>query len=202
LSRDKNAPAGTPGYGAPPLPSDLQVFGPRSPMGDKCELVMATVEGGGEVTGGEAVVFVELPSAKVLTRVSIFCAPIAGSVNPMENTTAAILAGTWSLWAALLTETKFGGRAGNFFPTRNVVGTRAAPLNIPTDTGLWGFEFEIQTAAASRLRLLLTEIESGASDDYEIRAQVTYQSIVAMSPQEWGKFIERAGIKGAASFVG
>lgn len=202
MSRDKNAPAGTPGYNAPPLPSDLQTFGPRSPMGDKCELVICTVESGGEETAGLGVAYVEVPSAKVLTRVSIFAAPTDGDANPMVDDSDGVIIGTWGLWAALLTRSKLLGNAGNFFPTRNVIGTKAAPLQIPTDPGLWGFEFEIQTAAASRIALRLNEISTGGPDNYDIRAQVTYQAIVPMSPQEWGKFIEKAGIIGNSAHVG
>lgn len=199
---DKNAPAASPGYITPPLPSDLQIFGPESQGGANCEVVMATVEGGGEETGGITVAFVELPSAKVQARISIFAVPTTGSDNPMVDDSDGVIVGTWGLWAPLLTRAKFGGRAGNFFPTRNVIGTKAAPLQIPADPGLWGHEFEIVTAQAGRLMLRLNEIATGGTADYQIRAQVTYQAIVPMSPQEWTRFCDRAGISASANHVG
>jgi hypothetical protein len=192
-----------PGYGAPANTPALQILGPHSgPKGnqrDKCEVVLMTVGAAGEESGGICFGWVTVPSAKVRARISVFAVPTeaaAGNDNPMVDDSDGVINGQWGLWAVLVTRSGGGiGATGAYFPTENIVGTKASPLQIPTDPGLWGHEFEIETAAASVLMLRVDGVSTEGAANYQIRAQVTYQAIEPMSPEEWREFVDNAGIR-------
>jgi len=134
---------------------------------------------------------VKVPDPSIQVRVSLAIAPKT-VVTPDESAnTVSLGTTTATVWATL--RTRAVANQPLFLPTRNIIGTGAAPLSIPTDTRLWGYEFEI-TTVGQNIRGVLTVGAGTATAAYEWHLVVDYASVEEISDEEWKILVNMCGI--------
>lgn len=179
-----------PGYPAF-QPASYQVVGPeQDPSLDKI-LCRAPA---GETTDTPSIVFlVATPNVRMRTRVAISLEPVGTTVNVDAQAYTAVVAAAADLWVASKTLSR--GPRVKAPPTRNIVGTAAAPLAIPTDTRLWGYEFELETAGELLRGYFVPPASDAGSPGYTWRVQVRYEAVGArLSAEEWNQFRGQYGL--------
>jgi hypothetical protein len=184
--------ANQPGYRAF-LPGSYQVVGP----GDVPDLdkILCTGPAGATVNQPPIDFVVKTPNVRCRTRVAITLEPQGASAVDVDTQPYTTFAdnGPATLWVAAKTISR--GARRKSIPTRNVVGTGAAPLSIPTDARLWGYEFEIETAGEELHGRFVPPTTVGApAEGYTWRVQARYESVVRLSDQEWNQFLGRFGV--------
>lgn len=139
---------------------------------------------------------IKVPDVKCHVRAVLAISQASGTAIDPKAAVHTGVTGTnaTTLWVCTLSQLKAEFNASLLPPTRNVVGTGAAPLAIPTDTRLWGYEFEIETAAETLRGLLAVSGAAPATLQYRWHLQVYYQSIEMLSDIEWKKMVEMMGI--------
>lgn len=134
---------------------------------------------------------VNVPDPSIQARIALAIAPKT-AVTPDESAnTVSLGTTTASLWVAL--RSRAVATQPLWVPTRNLVGTAAAPVVIPTDTRLWGYEFEI-TTVGQNVRGVLTVGAGTATAAYEWHLVVEYASIEPIPDDEWRALVTMAGI--------
>jgi hypothetical protein len=140
---------------------------------------------------------VKVPDCRCRTRVvvAIGAGPGAAIFDP-NNAEHTVLTNTQTatLWMALRTRIDDAGGA-RYTPTRNLVGTGLAPLAIPTDTRLWGWETEIETIGDDIWGVLQVTGGAIASSPYQWHVQVGFNAVGSeLTTDEWEKFMTKKGI--------
>lgn len=135
---------------------------------------------------------IKIPDPSVQLRVALAIAPKTAVTPDASANTASLGTTTATLWAYL--RSRAVSNQPLFLPTRNVAGTGAAPLAIPTDTRLWGYEFEIATVA-QMLRGELIVGAGTATAAYEWHLICEYASIEPMTDAEWKALVNVMGIQ-------
>jgi hypothetical protein len=134
---------------------------------------------------------VKVPDPSVQVRVSLAIAPKTAVTPDDSASTVSLGTTTATLWATL--RTRAVANQPLFVPTRNIVGTGAAPITIPTDTRLWGYEFELVTVGQN-IRGVLTVGAGTATAAYEWHLVVDYASVEEISDEEWKILVNMCGI--------
>lgn len=180
-----------PGYLAY-LPSSYQFLGPEQDQ--LLDQIICSNPANAADNDGFAEFWVKTPNVRCRTRVSFVLEPNDVSVDPNTALNTVILDGTGLLWAAEHERTRSG--RPQMSPIRNVVGTGATPLAIPTDTRLWGFTFEVETNGQE----LYGQFTPPAIKDTPAAASlwhilVRYESVQRLSDEEWNQFKQRYGLR-------
>lgn len=134
---------------------------------------------------------VKIPDPSVQVRLALAIAPKTPISTDASVNAAALGTTGATLWTTL--RSRAVSNQPQFIPTRNLVGTGAAPITIPTDTRLWGFEFEVSTVGQN-VRGELAVTAGTATAAYEWHLIVEYASIENMSDAEWRALANMAGI--------
>jgi hypothetical protein len=145
--------------------------------------------------------WVRTPQVRCRVRVVVFAKPDqpAGVGNPtaadpdadpITDMYVANVSGELGLlWVA---EHERGNGSGlKASPVRNVVGTAAAPLSIPTDARLWGYAFEVETNGTELYGEFTppNNAVGGALCPSRWHVVVRYESVVPVSDEEWNQFL-------------
>lgn len=195
-SRYDEAEKNRAGYGNYTTPR-YQSFGPKE---DKSlDRVLLSIGDAGVDEERYSPFEIIVPDVKCRVRVD-FAIEAGGSGDIMmaENTLVLGAAGL-RLWAALRarpqSESAGSGQAfGTSPPVQNLVGTGGAPLAIPTDTRLWGYGFEVETAAEDIAGWVRT-VPGAEAGPFRLHLIVRYNSLERMSPEEWKQLVGRCGIR-------
>lgn len=197
--RDPSPLPRTPGYGPDTfLPSSYQQIGPKQL--DKLQAVLARYENGQPVNlVGEIHAMARTPSVRCRTRLTWVMENLrqppdtytGGGGDPKFNdSTTARGAAPPTLWAASIVPTRSLARAPS--PVRNLVGTRGAPLSIPTGPELWGFDLNVETFGEvifSKFNVLNAGLNRV---QWTLVAQ--YASVERLTAEEWQQAISNIGI--------
>jgi hypothetical protein len=179
-----------PGYGSY-LPGSYQLVGPRE---DQALSVVLAVAAAGATTNNPSIPFhVRTPNVRVRTRVVVVYEPIGSSVDVDSALYTAALASAGSLWVALKTGTR-SNRTKNP-PTRDIVGTGASPLAVPTNTRLWGYDFEVETNGEELLGVFVPPDCAAGNPGGQWTLAVFYESVERLSKEEWNQFVQGYGIE-------
>lgn len=183
--------ANKPGYLAY-LPGSYQVLGPEQDQG--LHKILATAPASASDNDGPVEFWVKTPNVRCRTRVAFVLEPDDVAVDPNAVANTVILDGTGLLWVVEKERTRAGKPQTS--PVRNVVGTGAAPLAIPTDTRLWGFVFELETNGQELYGQFTPPaiIETPASAS-KWNLIVRYESVERLSDEEWNQFRGRYGAR-------
>lgn len=183
----------TPGY-MKYAPATYQVYGPDEDF--TLDKVIALMPAGG-AQGPLTEFWVKTPIVRCRTRVVVFVEPVlagAGSVDVKSQVNTTVLGTLPTLWVVEQVVSKGDKRA--YPPVRNIVGTGAAPLAIPTDSRLWGYAFELETAGTDLYARLQLQPLSGASPtSANWRVQVRYESVERLTQAEWSRFLGQMGLR-------
>lgn len=134
---------------------------------------------------------VKIPDPSVQVRISLAIAPKTAVAPDDSANTVSLGTTTATLWATL--RTRAVANQPLWVPTRNLIGTGAAPITIPTDTRLWGYEFEIVTVGQN-VRGVLTVGAGTATAAYEWHLVADYASVEEISDEEWKILVNMCGI--------
>ncbi|MDD5367329.1 MAG: hypothetical protein PHR30_18500 [Gallionellaceae bacterium] len=141
---------------------------------------------GGPLQAGDANFVVPTPDARCRTKISVvFSADVGGAAPAVADPMLASLPAGNTLW---LVYRELSG-SGTRTPVRNLAGTRAAPLAIPTDAGLWGYEDQIETAGDEVFGKLHL-VPLGYIGRVQLR--VRYAAMEPMSQAEWSNLVDKA----------
>jgi hypothetical protein len=120
------------------------------------------------------------------TRVVLALVPLATDVDPNTAVNTAIIVGAGTLWAAI--RQRVQEDTPQPVPTRNLVGTKAAPVAVPTDPGLWGFEGEWETAGEELyFSFVPPNAKVGNTRGAAWHAIVYYEAVQRLSDEEWNQ---------------
>lgn len=134
---------------------------------------------------------IRIPDPSVQVRIALAIAPKTAIITDANVNTASLGTTGATLWATL--RSRAVSNQPQYIPTRNIVGTGAAPLVIPTDLRLWGWEFEV-TTVGQNVRGELTVTAGTATAAYEWHLIAEYASVEPMSDAEWRALANLAGI--------
>lgn len=180
------------------LPASYQVLGPEQDQA--LDKVLATNPASAADNDGNVQFWVKTPNVRCRTRVAIVLEPDDVAVDPNNDPSTVILESSGglpvggSLWVAEKERTRNGRPQTS--PVRNVVGTGATPLAIPTDPRLWGYVFEIETNGQELYgQFVPNPIKVDPASASKWHLVVRYESVVRLSDEEWNQFKGRAGIR-------
>lgn len=185
--------SGTGGKGGSATTRRYQRYGPQ----DSADLDRAIIFVGAATAPSASSAFeIRIPDVKCHLRVVLALSQASGAaIDPAQAVHTGVTgANTATLWVASRSQLKAEFNANLLPPTRNIVGTGATPLTIPTDTRLWGYEFEIETAAETLRGLLAVTGGAAATAAYRWHLQAYYQSVEMVTDDEWIKMIQMMGI--------
>lgn len=173
-------------------PACFQQVGPK----DDPALTALLVDYQGEGDdSGEARFRVRTPNVNLLTRVTLILQPNNGEgLNTAADDSDEIIdpAGDLpALWVASRMPA-FGVSGSQTPPVRDVVATRPAPQGIPTNVGLWGFDFSLQTFGEELYGVLA--IASRPLGLAQWRINVQYNSVERLSLEEWERARQSMGL--------
>lgn len=138
------------------------------------------------------------PDVKVRTRVVLAIEQGNTGAAPIDPVSAGpsgvVGANAFALWLAGRQRLFASGFPFLLPPTRNLVGTAGSPLTIPTDARLWGFEVEFETAGEEIYGVLSVSDAAPATRPYRWHLITNFESVDMLTPAEWQKITERAGI--------
>jgi hypothetical protein len=129
---------------------------------------------------------VRTPNVRMRTRVVLALVPTASTVDTNTAAVTTILdpAPNGKLWGAIVQ--RVADNTLRAVPTRNIEGTKAAPTPIPTDTGLWGWELEIETCG-DNLQFIFTPptAKLGNTVAAAWHVLVNYEAVQRLTDEEW-----------------
>lgn len=133
---------------------------------------------------------VPTPDARVQVRVAITISPaVPGPEIPYDVTFGGL--NSTGLWLAAAVR----DANGQFIPVTNIVGTRAAPLSIPTDVSEMGYSQTILTDADVLIGELTVEAQTGEIGSLIQRWELVcrYQPVsgALFSEPEWRQIVAR-----------
>jgi hypothetical protein len=194
VSNCKNCGHEVPNYGTEYLPPSNQQLGHRD--WEQLSKILVRYDNAlPVVASGVVVARVLTPSVRCRTRLTLILDNIeelpGAAADPVttDNTTRVGLTPP-TLWMASQVRPK--SRSRYFSPVRNLVGTRTAPLTIPTDVGLWGYDLQTETFGEQIWTRL--NVTSAGINNVEWKLLVQYASVTPLTDTEWAKAI--AGIGG------
>jgi hypothetical protein len=191
-----NGDRAKPGYPAF-RPASYQVLGPEQ---DRALDRVIVTNPGVQTTTTPAVSFrVRTPNVRCRTRVSLFLLPdtLTAGDDPKTQLNTTVIAGAGTLWVAELDYSRSGVSSGA--PTRNAVGTGAAPLAVPTDARLWGYSFEIETNGQELMGVFTPPNTAAApASSSKWHLTVRYESVQRLTLEEWNQFLGQYGIVGGS----
>lgn len=185
-------------------PPSYQVLGPE--QDDQLDRILVTYPDsqGTNVAADERAVrfWVRTPQVRCRTRVVVFAKadqPALGNPQPVDPDVDTIgimyeIGGSppeCTLW--VVEHERGNGDGVKAAPVRNVVGTGAAPLPIPTDTRLWGYAFEIETNGTELYGVFVApnNVIEGAAAPSKWHVAVRYESVIPVGTEEWNQFLGR-----------
>lgn len=135
---------------------------------------------------------IAVPDVRVRVRVRLIVAQATARFN------ATIEPSDTTLWAALCARGQHGQNAASL-PIQNLVGTQAAPMWIPTDEGLYGHAFSVETEGGDHAGNGATEIQgvlslngNGAGQAAETwHIEVCWQALAPLTDAEWSSVQSR-----------
>lgn len=189
---DNRQPAGYANY----LPPGYQSWGPDQDP----DLDRLLINGDASVGEASCEFYVTTPDVKCRTRITLALIPAPGTgLDVFADPFTDMVSNPGQLWLAMLMRSRAGAIARS--PVRNLVGTRTTPQAIPTDPGLWGFDFELETVGQDVRGVLSQEWEADEVAG-QWRCQVRYNSLERMSAEEWAQLVGRGGLRATPVFVG
>jgi hypothetical protein len=130
---------------------------------------------------------VRTPNVRMRTRVALVLVPVADTTIDTDsalNTTILDAGFPGSVWGANVQQLHENTRKS--VPTMNVAGTKAAPVSIPTDAGLWGWEGQWETAGDDLLfRFVPPRAKAGNTVAAAWHVVVSYEAVQRLSAEEW-----------------
>lgn len=192
---------GRPGYGQNPyLPPSYQVVGPDQVPALTAQLAILP----GDVTTVHPAIRFEVvtPNVRVRTRVELSLEPAQAETTDVDASAYTVMEGVGS--TLFVAERAVSRTSKRRAPTvRNVVGTAAAPLAIPTDTRLWGYAFEVETNGQILTGVFTPSNQPAAAPAGAWWLSVRYESVERLSDVEWQQFLQQCGIRiGSPSVLG
>lgn len=182
-------------------PPSYQVLGPEQES--TLDRILATYPSDTGTTLApppESRFIVRTPQVRCRVRVSVFAKPDQPAlgnptladpdVDPVTDMYA--VDGTGRMGLLWVVEHERGNGSGTkASPVRNIVGTGAAPLSIPTDARLWGYTFELETCGTELYGVFVPPNNALAGALTTSRWHVTarYESVVPVSDEEWNQFL-------------
>jgi hypothetical protein len=138
---------------------------------------------------------VRTPNLRMRTRLCFALVPLADvTIDPnVALTTSILIAATGSLWLA--TRQRAQDNTRQSVPTRNLTGTKSPPLAIPTDPGLWGYEWEGETNGQEiYCSFKPPRAKVGNTVAAAWHLCVNYEAVQRLSAEEWNQMRQRYGI--------
>jgi hypothetical protein len=137
---------------------------------------------------------IRVPDVKCRVRVD-FAIEAATNADQMQAQYVSVLGDArLQLWAALRAHPQSETQWPSNPPVQNIAGTGLAPIVIPTDLRLWGFGFELETAAKDIAGWVRT-VPGAEASAFRLHLIVRYNSLERMSPEEWKQLVGRCGIR-------
>lgn len=189
----KNCGHQVPGYGTEFLPPNYQQIGHRE-WENLSKILVRYDNALPVIATGVVFARVVTPSVRCRTRLTLVLdvieenPAISGDPVATDNTSRVGLTPP-TLWVASQVRPK--SRSRYFSPVRNIVGTRTAPLTIPTDVGLWGYDINVETFGEQVWTRL--NINSAGINQVEWKLLVQYASLQPLTDVEWQKAIGGIG---------
>jgi hypothetical protein len=177
-------------------PSSYQSWGPEDDQ-SLDQLIAVMPKAAVAVDGVTGEFFVSTPNVRCRTRVALVLEPIGtgGTFNTSANANTAILGGDpGTLWICERERTRAGKPSPS--PVRNVIGTGAAPIAVPTDDRLWGFALELETNGRDLYgRFVPPDVKADPTSASQWHVIVRYESVERLSNEEWQQFRMRFGLR-------
>lgn len=173
------------------LPGSYQVLGPEQIH--TLDQYLDRCAAGNVDASGVVEFWVETPNVRARTRVNIVLTPVSGQ-NPQTTANTTVIGTAATLWVC--EKEKARDQRVQSSPVKNVVGTGAAPLAVPTDTRLWGYSFEIETNGQELYGRFTPPASAGAgAPAHSWHIIVRYEAVVPLSAEEWRQFKQRQYVR-------
>jgi hypothetical protein len=143
-------------YSSPPT-EVFQSWGPDEE--NRLDRILAVSPNAPLTVNQDARFVIKTPHVRCNLRLAVFVARLATDADPIGSignyldfdSGTGYVFGLNALWICSRAHYRGGGA---LVPTKDVVGTRDAPLIIPTNKGLYGFEVELQTSGEELFGIL------------------------------------------------
>lgn len=143
---------------------------------------------------------VRTPNVRVRTRVVFALVPTASTVDTDTALNTTMLGGTGTLWGAIVQRVRDNTRKS--VPVQDVAGTKAAPLAIPTNAGLWGYALEIETCGDDLQFIFSPPLaKAGNTVAGAWHVLVNYEAVQRLSDEEWQQMRQGGAIDVGAPVV-
>ena len=136
---------------------------------------------------------IAIPDVKCRVRVDFAIDGMTVADYMQAQSTSVLGDAGLQLWCALRSKAQAESNASAVPPVQNLVGTGNTPINFPTDTRLWGYGFEIESASQFIGGWVRT-VPGAEANAFRLHLIVRYNSLERLSAEEWFQLIGRCGI--------